>query len=110
MTNPELSSRSQPKTTDMGANKIYFNDVRYRQGFLEVTANIHPGHINLETWQIHPDLDISDKPSDEMLTDDSVTANTEIELNIEQAKALVASLEAAIAHASGSGHPPDVDR
>ncbi|RQO63855.1 hypothetical protein DBV14_02145 [Variovorax sp. KBW07] len=94
----------------MGANKICFNDVRYRQGFLEVTANIHPGHINLETWQIHPDLDISGKQSDEVLADDSVTANTEIELNVEQAKALVASLEAAIARASVSERPADVDR
>ncbi|MBT2332319.1 hypothetical protein J7E49_00105 [Variovorax paradoxus] len=48
----------------MGAKKIRFNDVCYRQGFLEVTANIHPGHINLETWEIHPDLDISEKEFD----------------------------------------------
>lgn len=90
----------------MGAKKIRFNDVRYRQGFLEVTANIHPGHINLETWEIHPSLDISEKQfDDEAITDDCVQANTEIELNVEQAKALVASLEAAIAHASGSGRP-----
>lgn len=88
----------------MGAKKIRFNDVRYRQGFLEVTANIHPGHINLEIWEIHPDLDISEKRfDDEAITDDCVQANTEIELNVEQAKALVASLEAAIAHASGTG-------
>jgi hypothetical protein len=90
----------------MGARKIRFNDVRYRQGFLEVTANIHPGHVNLETWEIHPDLDISEKQfDDEAITDDCVLANTEIELNVEQAKALVASLEAAIAHASDRGRP-----
>ncbi|HWT20881.1 MAG TPA: hypothetical protein VN280_18420 [Variovorax sp.] len=90
----------------MGTKKIRFNDVRYRQGFLEVTANIHPGHINVETWEIHPDLDISEKQfDDESITNDCVQANTEIELNVEQAKALVASLEAAIAHASGSGCP-----
>ena len=88
----------------MGANKIRFNDVPYRQGFLEVTANIHPGHINIETWEIHPDLDISEKQfDDKAITDDCVVANTEIELSVEQAKALIASLETAIANASEGG-------
>ncbi|WP_426390452.1 hypothetical protein [Variovorax sp. R-27] len=87
----------------MGASKIRLNDVRYRQGFLEVT-NIHPGHINIETWEIHPDLDISEKQfDDKAITDECVVANTEIELSVEQAKALVASLEAAIANALESG-------
>jgi len=87
----------------MGASKIRFNDVPYRQGFLEV-SNIHPGHINIETWEIHPDLDISEKQlDDKAITDDCVVANTEIELNVDQAKALIAGLEAAIANASESG-------
>lgn len=87
----------------MGASKIRFNDVPYRQGFLEVT-NIHSGHINIETWEIHPDLDISEKQfDDKAITDDCAVANTEIALSVEQAKALVASLEAAIANASESG-------
>lgn len=85
----------------MSAEKIRVNDVRYRQGFLEITANIHPGHINIETWQIHPDLDISNKQfDDEAITDGSLAANTEVELSVEQAKALIARLEAAIALAS----------
>jgi len=87
----------------MTVNKIRFNDVLYRQGFLEVTANIHPGHINLETWEIHPDFDISGQEFDDVaITDEAVIANTEIELNIKQARALIARLEAAIAHASDS--------
>lgn len=90
----------------MGADKIRFNDVCYRQGFMEVIANIHPGHINIETWEIHPDLDISDMSFDNAaITNDSVQANTEIELSVEQAKALVASLEAAIVQASANARP-----
>lgn len=90
----------------MARSKIRFNGIRYRQGFLEV-ANIHPGHINIETWQIHPDLDISEKQFDDAaITDECVVANTEIELSVDQAKALLASLEAAIANASRIG-PPD---
>lgn len=84
----------------MGTKKIRFNDVRYRQGFLKVAANIHPGHINLETWEIHPAFDISENQfDDQAIQDDWVQANTEIELNVEQAKALVSSLEAAISDA-----------
>lgn len=76
-------------------NQIKCDAVKYRQGFIEV-ANVHEGCINLEVWNVHPDINIATAASvvSTSIADVDVIGNTEIELNIEQAKALVQLLEA----------------
>lgn len=81
----------------MARQKIRCNDVRYRQGFVEVVSGIHPQHINLEVWNMHADMNISGKSLESpSIPDDAIVANTEVELNLEQAKALVEVLQASI--------------
>jgi hypothetical protein len=81
----------------MQYSKIYCNGVSYRSGFVEVLPNIHPGHVNIEVWNLHPDHDRrSTDISDDCISDADVTGNTEIELNVTQAKELVRQLKAAI--------------
>lgn len=78
--------------------KIKCDNVDYRKGYIEVSGDIHKGFINLETWTIHPDTDIS--VSDSAfgdLPDEAFTGNTEIELNIDEAQLLVNFLQEAIA-------------
>jgi hypothetical protein len=71
--------------------------IPYRQGWIEVATGIHEGYINLETWNITPDVDIS-PPSINLLhlEDGHVNGNTEIELSLELAKELVVTLKRAI--------------
>lgn len=77
--------------------KIRCNGVRYRQGFLEVLPNVHSEHINLEIWNIHPERDISTVSLESAsISDDSIIANAEIELSLQQANALVEMLQVAI--------------
>lgn len=81
----------------MVMQKIRCNGVRYRQGFLEVLPNVHPEHINLEIWNIHPERDISTVSLESAsISDDSIIANAEIELSLQQANALVEMLQVAI--------------
>ncbi len=77
-------------------NKIACNSINYRKGFIEV-ADIHEGCINIETWIIHPDFDLSSiGMSFDAVPEDQVTGNTEIELSIANAKALLEQLKEAI--------------
>lgn len=79
--------------------QIYCNDISYRSGFVEVLPNIHRGHINLEVWNLHPDFRHSEADAsiaDASIRDEAVTANTEIELNISQARRLIELLSVAI--------------
>ena len=81
----------------MSRKLIKFNSVNYRQGYLEVIGGIHDGCVNIETTQIHPDIDISNIDFDNnSLSDEDFTANTEIELSIKEAEVLVEQLVAAI--------------
>lgn len=77
--------------------RIYCRNISYRSGFIEVLPNIHPGHVNIEVWNIHPD---SSQPGadirDGSVSDEDVIGNTEIELSIAQAKELVELLSRAI--------------
>jgi hypothetical protein len=74
-------------------------DIRYRQGFVEV-LNVHANHVNLEIWNVHPDLDLAPTSVDlERVPDDAIGDNTEIELSIPQARQLVDWLQSAIARA-----------
>jgi hypothetical protein len=79
---------------------ITVNDISYRQGFIEVIAGIHPLHVNLETWNIHPEFQISGKSirADD-IPDEAIIGNTELELSLEQARVLMQYLQVAIAKA-----------
>ena len=81
----------------MKTSKIRCNVVPYRKGFVEVTPGIHEGCINLETWGIRADIDISKlNVRDERLPDGCVTGNTELEMSNEAAEELIEALRAAI--------------
>lgn len=80
----------------MSTTKIRFNDVNYRQGFVEVLPNIHPGMVNIETWSIHPDVDISGQQLEGSLYDDHVIGHTEIELSVSEARALAEGILKAV--------------
>ena len=70
--------------------------VKYRQGFIEVTGHIHPGLVNVETWQVSVEADTSGfYPESDGLTDDDFVANVELELTPAQARSLAAALVAA---------------
>lgn len=93
----------------MAFTRICCRNISYRSGFVEVLPNIHPGHINIEVWNIHPDFS---QPAadigDDSIPDEDVTGNTEIELDIEQAKKLVALLNRAIGAAEKQTGDTDV--
>lgn len=81
----------------MDLPKIHCNDFPYRSGFIEVRPNIHCNHINIEIWNLRPGYDRqATDVTDERISDSDVTGNTEIELDIAQARELVRRLEAAI--------------
>jgi len=82
----------------MKKNKlIKCNNIEYRKGYIEVSANIHPGFINLETWDIDADADITNIDlKDECLSDDAVVANTEIEMSVSEAENLIELLQQAV--------------
>ncbi len=78
--------------------KIKCNNVEYRKGFIEVIPNIHDGCINIETWDVHVDIDITNiELEDENFPEEGITNNTEIEMNVNEAEELVRRLKVAIA-------------
>jgi len=77
--------------------KIKCNNIPYRKGFIEIMSNIHKGLVNLETWNIHVDVDIKNlNLGVDDFPEDAVTGNTEIELSIDDAKGLIKLLQQAI--------------
>ena len=83
----------------MKSNRIKCNSINYRKGYVDVSEDVHQGFINIETWSVHPDCDISDIDlTDDSLPDEAVTGNTEIELNKIEAINLVNLLQKAIAN------------
>lgn len=84
----------------MTSEIIKCNGISYRQGFIEVTGKIHPGHINVEVWNVATDVNIDGLSiRTDAIPENAVTGNVELELNVEQAKELVAKLQLAIASA-----------
>jgi hypothetical protein len=76
--------------------RVRCDAVKYRQGFIEVISQIHPGLVNVETWQVDAEADISGLyPESDGLTDDNFVANTELELTPAQARSLAAAMVAA---------------
>ncbi|MFY9261795.1 MAG: hypothetical protein WAO71_14985 [Gallionella sp.] len=81
----------------MSSQRFKCTGVPYRQGWIEVTPGIHDGYVNLEVWNVTSEVDISPLASElALLADAQVVGNTEVELSIALAKALVAALENAI--------------
>lgn len=78
-------------------NKIKCNTINYRKGLIEVSTGIHDSCINIEAWNINPDVDISDLELDDSeLPENTVVGNTELELNLDNAKKLLNQLKNAI--------------
>lgn len=83
--------------------RLNCDSIAYRQGYLEVRPNIHPGHVNLEVWNISPDVGISGKALDEVSGQDgAVVGNVEIEMTLDKAKELVRALQQCIDQAESS--------
>ena len=81
----------------MERNLIKCNSVEYRKGYIEVLAGIHDECVNLEVWNIQPEVDISSADlGDESLLEDAVVSNTEIELSLEKAELLIQLLTTAV--------------
>ena len=82
--------------------RVRCDTVKYRQGFIEVVGQIHPGLVNVETWEVSAEADITGLDVDsDSLTDDDFVANTELELTPQQARSLAAALVAAADAAEG---------
>jgi len=83
-------------------SKIKCNGVNYRQGYIEVDSQINGNHINIEVWNVHPDIDIPNEQSEvSELNDCDVVGNTEIELSVEQAELLIKKLSVGITKIKG---------
>jgi len=69
--------------------RIRTNTVPYRKGFVEVTPCIHKGHVNLESWEVHAEVEISEH---EWVTgldsDEAIIANIEMEFSPSDARKL----------------------
>lgn len=70
--------------------------IPYRQGLMEISVGIHAKHVNLETWNIAPDLPVPDLPRQLLDRSEVVTGSTEIELSRAQAEALIKALQEAL--------------
>jgi len=81
---------------------IRCNGVSYRQGFVEVSSGIHARHVNVEVFNVHPDQDISSlSRPDQLASEDAIVGNTEVELSISEANALIEALRKAVQLATG---------
>jgi hypothetical protein len=85
--------------------------VRYRQGFIEVTPGIHNGCVNIEAWDVNPDVNLEAVRwvNDTSLSDEDIVANTELELTIAGAKKLATAISDAIARMEGADAQSTVD-
>ncbi len=79
------------------SDRIQCSDVNYRKGYIEITQGIHAGCVNLETWNVDPDIDLSVLDiRDDNFPDAGITGNTEIELNPDQVRELIRQLQNAL--------------
>lgn len=85
---------------DTKSERIKCVGVPYRQGWVEVAVGVHRGYVNLESWSVAPDVDITHHSAElALLPDETVSGNAELELSLEQARALVLALQEAIERA-----------
>ena len=62
--------------------RIRTNVVPYRKGFVEVSSSVNKGHVNLESWEVHAEVDISDHEwVTDLSSDEAVIANIEMEFS-----------------------------
>jgi len=88
----------------MESQRVKCSGVSYRQGWVEVAPNVHPGQVNVEAWSVVPEVDMSLSSIDlTSIPDGAITGNVEIELTIAQAKQLLAALQVAIEAAEHAG-------
>ncbi|MEZ5653437.1 MAG: hypothetical protein R3E87_23120 [Burkholderiaceae bacterium] len=86
------------------STRIKCRSVVYRQGFIEVTPNIHEGLVNLEIWGVRAECDLSSIELDgDELTDSDVEANCELELAADEVRQLIKQLQQALARAERCG-------
>ena len=91
-----VSSSTKPLSPNMRPQTIRCNSIAYRKGFVEV-SRVHDGCVNLESWSVHSEAEISGVDiRDERIDDDDITGNVELELGIEAAERLIAALQAAV--------------
>ena len=80
----------------MQPQSIRCNSIAYHKDFVEV-SRVHDGCVNLESWSVHSEAEISGIGiRDERIDDEDITGNVELELNIEAAERLIAALQAAV--------------
>lgn len=79
----------------MDNQRIRCNIIDYRKGYIEVTPGIHSGCVNIEAWNTDPNLGIENLDVGD-LPEGAVIGNTELELSLEMARALVHALNIAI--------------
>jgi len=95
----------------MEARRIKCCGVPYRQGWVEISANIHAGYVNLEAWHVVPKIDLQpDAISLASISDAAVSSNVELELTLTQAKQLLAALQQALAEVDTLASDPVADR
>ena len=94
---PDSASPStKPLPPNMLPQTIRCNSIAYRKGFVEV-SRVHDGCVNLESWSVHSEAEISGIDiRDERIDDEDITGNVELELGIEAAERLIAALQAAV--------------
>jgi hypothetical protein len=74
--------------------KIVCNGINYRKGFIEASGDVHSGFLNIEVWNVAPELDISPGALRfEEIPEEAFVGNTEIELTIENAEELLSVLK-----------------
>jgi len=82
--------------------KIKCDNVDYRKGYIEVTPGIHDNCINIETWDVHVDIDLSKiEIGDDDFPENGITGNTEIEMSVSEAELLISELQNAVAKIRG---------
>jgi len=74
-------------------NFISCGDIPHRKGLIEVAVGIHPGHLNLEIWHVHPELNLEELNLSQGLDlEGRVVGNTELELSADEVRQLIEHL------------------
>lgn len=97
-----MNDRESSESKAVENTRIRCDAVEYRKGFIEVLDNIHQGLVNVETWQVGVQVDISAMSVDASdWQEHHIQSNTELELTPVQAR-LVANRLLAAADAAES--------
>lgn len=78
-------------------NRIRYNNIPYRKGYIEIDTNIHLGYINIEAWNIRCDFEMpipGTKTFD--LPDKAYDGDVELEISVDEAEDLIKLLRIAI--------------